>query len=109
MLDVMAVRAKSDPRIIPSNAARRSRKLVGGLTGAMLVGLVIAAMLGSRAMLAWVQGLPDSPVAEALAPGAIAWDNAMQRIGMVRLDSALRNEMQAFGAWKFPGATAVDQ
>ena len=41
MFDVMAVRAKSDPRIIPSNAARRSRKLVGGLTGAMLVGLGI--------------------------------------------------------------------
>ena len=103
------IRSRADPRIIPSNASVRSRRVLGSVFGAVLLTVVIAAMLGSRAMLLWVQALPDGSAESGLEPIATGWNDAMQHIGMAKIDGVLHNGMQTFQAWKFPGSNQNNQ
>jgi hypothetical protein len=62
----------------------------GRRLGALLIGCLCAALLGSEPLLAWSRNLPDGEIARAVQPAAEAWQGAMEAIGFTRPYRALR-------------------
>jgi len=55
-----------------------------------LVGICVLALFASRDLPSWVGGIGDERVVEQVQTGAIKWDDAMDRLGLVRPHEALR-------------------
>jgi len=55
-----------------------------------VVGICVLALLASRDLPSWVGGIGDERVVEQVQTGAIKWDDAMDRLGLVRPHEALR-------------------
>jgi hypothetical protein len=55
-----------------------------------VVGVLALALFASRDLPSWVGRLGDGPVAERVQTLATEWDDAMERLGLVRPHEALR-------------------
>lgn len=93
----------ADDRIVPASP-RRPRTAVSPVV-LILAGGIVALLLGSRPLLGWIESLPNPG---ALQPAAVFWHDAMARLGLTTMDSALRRFIRAFEAERF-GAPADQQ
>ena len=56
-----------------------------------IVGIVVLALFASRDLPSWVRGIGNGPLVDRAQALAVEWDNAMERVGLVRPHEALRD------------------
>ena len=86
-----------DPREVMTGAATAPlRQIVQALAAAVLV----SALLGAPALVAWAEGLPVGVVGDAVLDVAVRWHDTLATLGLDRPYEAIRRAMQAFRAWR---------
>jgi len=76
-------------------ALRRRGALPRQVLAMTFVGLLVLALFASRDLPSWAGRLGDGPLAERALALATEWDEAMEKVGLVRPHEALR----AWVAW----------
>ncbi len=70
------------------------------VAGTLVLATVVAAMLGSRAFLAWSNDLPIGPVSDFLLYTAQSWHDLMTRLGIAAFADFVRDGLRAFQGLK---------
>jgi hypothetical protein len=74
---------------------------LAAVCGAVLGGTVTALLLGSNALLNWVNNLPIGPVSDNLLQAAQEWQNWMATAGIAKISAALANGLTAFQSMRW--------
>ncbi len=69
--------------------------------GAIIAGVVVALLLGSNALLNWVNNLPIGPVSDFLLQITQTWQNWMVAVGLANVAQVLANGLTAFQSWRW--------
>lgn len=88
----------TDDRIIE---AGDGRAMPAQTLCAVLIGCVVAAILGSAPLLGWTEALPDGLVASVAHDAASRWNDAMLRFGTTEPRAWLRAEIRLSEASRF--------
>jgi hypothetical protein len=64
-----------------------------------IVGICVLALFASRDLPSWVGGIGSGPLVEWAQQLAVAWDDAMDRLGLVRPHETLRAAVQRMQMW----------
>jgi hypothetical protein len=99
----MMATSGTDDRIIE---AGDGRAMPAQTLCAVLIGCVVAAILGSAPLLGWTEALPDGLVASVAHDAASRWNDAMSRFGTTEPRAWLRAEIRLSEASRFQESAA---